>query len=533
MSLKREYMLKQVQQSSEKWDVVIIGGGATGLGIAVDSISRGYRTLLVERYDFTQGTSSRSTKLIHGGVRYLRQGNISLVFEALRERGRLQNNAPHLVRKLPFILPAPTLWKRWFYRIGLWLYDLLAGRLSFGSCQSLSLSQLNHRVKTLKTDKVSGGVLYFDGQTDDARLGLSLAKTAVALGAVVLNHAEVTELHKGAQGIVTGLTWVDRLARDGERSIYKIEAGVIFNATGVFIDQLRQVEDASNSPIVAPSQGAHLVIPKRFLPGDTAIIFPETPDGRVLFAIPWYDRAIVGTTDVPREQIEAEPRPLEEELNFILSLTQEHLDPPPQASDVLSVFAGLRPLVSQKSKEGVSSAQISREHTVLMGLGGMIHITGGKWTTYRKMAEDALDFAIRHHKLPPQKCVTSELKLTGWKEAEGPLDILSVYGSERVHLEALCLADPLQVERLHPSLPYRIAEITFAIKEEMAMTVEDVLSRRTRALLLSASAAIEVAPRVASLIAEINGYSEEWVQEEIQRFEKLAARYQWLPSDHT
>ena len=530
VSLDRTEMLKRVEERTTDWDVIIVGGGATGLGIALDSVSRGYQTLLLERDDFTKGTSSRSTKLIHGGVRYLKQGNISLVFEALQERGKLRNNAPHLVRELPFVLPAKHIWGRWFYRIGLWLYDRLAGKRGFGPSKSLGLSQLKQKVSSLNTHRLSGGVMYYDGQTDDARLGLSLMKTAVKHGATILNYADVKDFIRDDQGRVTGVCFHDLIAKDHTTHTHQATGSVVINSTGVFIDQLRKAEKQTVDPMVMPSQGAHLVLPKRFLPGETAIIFPNTPDGRVLFAIPWYDRVIVGTTDVPREEIEVDPKPLEEELEFILDLAQTHLTPAPQRSDVLSIFAGLRPLVSPPKKKGVSTAQISREHTVMMGPEGVIHITGGKWTTYRKMAQDALDFAIKHERLHAQKCVTHQLQLVGSQPTTGVLDLKSVYGSEHTLIEDLIINHPEQEDLLHPELPYRLAEITFAARYEMAMTVEDVLSRRTRALLLDAQASLDAAPTVARILAQELGRDEEWERMQLEEYQRIAQRHLWISS---
>lgn len=530
----RSEELKRVQDKGSStesaWDVVVIGGGATGLGIALDSAARGYQTLLLERNDFTQGTSSRSTKLVHGGVRYLRQGQISLVFEALRERGRLRLNAPHLVRVLPFVVTARRFWERWFYKIGLTMYDLLSGRYRFGKNRALGREKLQSEMSTLRSG-LSGGVLFYDGQMDDARLGLALAKTAVQKGACTLNYCEVTALRHDQEGKVCGLTFIDRLSdtQGSTETEAKIEvnARVVINATGVFIDQVRSLEDGDLKALVKPSQGAHVVLPKRFLPQDRAVVFPETPDGRVLFAVPWYDRVLIGTTDVSRDEVEDEPMPLAEEIDFILEQARDHFAEAPKESDILSVFAGLRPLVAPPQGKERSTSKISREHNIMIGGGGVFHITGGKWTTYRKMAEEMIDTVIREGRLAHRPCATTSLKLVGWAATEGILNVESVYGSEHILLQQLSEERPELNERLDPQLPYCGTHVVFAARCELAVTVEDVLSRRTRALLLDAQAAVNAAPTVARLLAAELNRDEAWITSQVQSFTQLAARYTW------
>lgn len=536
--------LSQVSQSAQ-WDVIVIGGGATGLGIALDSASRGYQTLLLERYDFTQGTSSRSTKLVHGGVRYLRQGQISLVFEALRERGRLRANAPHLVRVLPFVITARRWWERWFYKVGLSLYDLLSGRYRFGKNRTLTSRELASEVSTLR-DGLRGGVMFYDGQMDDARLGLALAKTAVDHGATVLNYCEVTQLHYSESGRITGLTFKDHLVMSdmdtnadskldhatSEAALghMRVEAKVIINATGVFTDRVRSLENAQLNALIRPSQGAHVVLPKRFLPEDNGVVFPETPDGRVLFAVPWYERVLVGTTDVYRGEVDDEPAPLQEEVDFILELAQANFKEPPQKSDILSVFAGLRPLVAPADDSERKTSKISREHDIRIGAGGVFHITGGKWTTYRKMAEDMITAVIKEGLLPRRDCVTAELKLAGWTPSEGALNVESVYGSDISEIRAMCQEDDQLSQPIHPRLPYLRAHVVFAARHELAMTIADVLSRRTRALLLDARSALEAAPEVARILAHELNRDQRWVEQQIDDFTTLAQRYIWPES---
>jgi glycerol-3-phosphate dehydrogenase len=526
VEITRNKMLANISFDHDPWDLVVIGGGATGLGIALDASSRGLRTLLVERSDFTKGTSSRSTKLVHGGVRYLRQGQVPLVLEALKERGLLKNNAPHLVRPIKFILPASQWWEKWFYTIGLKLYDILARHLSFGKSVMLSTKQVQTEVSTLSPKRLKGGVLYYDGQMDDARLGLALAKTAVQKGAIVLNYCDVIGFSYDQTGQVNQVVFNDLITAEN----YTVQAKAVVNATGVFVDQIRAIENQKQTPIVRPSQGAHIVLPKRFLPGTSAIIFPKTKDGRVLFAIPWFDRVLVGTTDHFKEELDREPKPLNAELQEILDILQEHIIPPPQREDVLSVFAGLRPLVVPKGDDQTSAA-VSREHIVMFGSGGVCHVTGGKWTTYRKMAEDVLDALEKRGQIAKHQCVTPSLKLYGWQKVDGMLNHLNVYGSEYAHIDGLKEELPHGNDKIHPQLPYTHAEVIYAIRHEWAMTVEDVLSRRTRSLLLDAQASIESAPLVAQLMATELNYDEQWIEQQVDTFTALAQNYVWASSE--
>jgi glycerol-3-phosphate dehydrogenase len=515
--LNRRALLDRLA-ADEEWDVVVVGGGATGLGVAVDAAARGYRTALLEQSDFAKGTSSRSTKLIHGGVRYLRQGNVSLVLEALRERGLLLRNAPHLVHDVPFVVPSYDWWESPFYGLGLRLYDLLAGKHGFGSSRSLTKAETLERLPTLETEGLRGGVLYFDGQFDDARLALSLAATAAGLGAVVLNYLPVVGLLK-EDGVVRGVT-----ARDGETGgEHHVRARVVVNATGPWADGLRVLDDATAAPLVRPSQGVHIVLERRFLPGDAAIMVPHTDDGRVLFAIPWHDRVVVGTTDTPISDAPLEPRPLPEELEFLLVHAARYLTEDPRPEDVLSAFAGVRPLVGNPTEQ--RSAAISRDHTLLISESGLVTITGGKWTTYRKMAQDTVDHAAVLGGLPERPCPTEELRLHGFDlESERHGD-LAHYGADAPAILALAERDAGLRARLHPRLPYLEAEVVWAARAEMARTVEDVLARRTRALLLDARASIAAAPRVAALLAAELDRDASWREEQVRRYRVLAAGY--------
>lgn len=477
-------MLASAKARREPWDMIVIGGGATGVGVAIDAASRGYDVLLLERSDFGKGTSSRSTKLVHGGVRYLEQGNISLVMEALKERGTLRSNAPHLVRDLGFIVPNYDWWETPFYGFGLKVYNLLAGKYGFGASRILSRDETIERLPTIQTDGLRGGVIYFDGQFDDTRLLINMAQTAVDQGATLLNYVPVTGLLKDSDGFVNGVTTADWEAR----------AKVVINATGAFCDALRQQAEPEAKPMIAASQGVHLVFDRSFLPGDSAIMVPHTSDGRVMFAIPWHGHTLVGTTDTPIAQATEEPVAQPQEIDFILQTAGEYLARVPSRTDVLSVFTGIRPLV--KAGEGSNTAALSRDHTIQIDQSGLLTITGGKWTTYRHMAEDCVNQAATLGTLPERQCVTKTLNIHGFHSNAAKFGSLAVYGSDA---PAIQQTEGIE-EQLHPDLPYTAAEVRFAVKEECAQTVEDVLARRTRALFLNARAALAMAPRVAELM---------------------------------
>lgn len=513
----RQELIERIR-THEQWDMVIIGGGATGLGTAVDAATRGYSTLLLEAVDFAKGTSSRSTKLVHGGVRYLAQGNISLVREALHERGLLRHNAPHLVHPLPFVVPGYKWSDKPYYGIGLTLYSLLAGRLGIKFSRVISREEAIRLVPTIETNGLRGGVVYYDGQFDDTRLAITLLLTFLDHGGVALNYAPVTGLIK-ENGKVTGVHVRD--AEAGEA--FDVRAKVVVNATGVFADAVRKMDNPETPSILAPSQGIHVVLDRSFLPGDHAIMIPKTDDGRVLFAIPWHDRVVVGTTDTAVDHIEFEPRPLEQEIAFVLDHAARYLSKDPSRADVLSVFAGLRPLV--KAGGAGSTAALSRDHTLIIDSSNLVTITGGKWTTYRHMAEDTVNKAAEVAGLPRRYCATERLKLHGWQEQpEAPP--FDVYGTDAAALKQLIAEQPGWEERLHPDLPYLVGEVVWAARHEMARTVEDVLSRRTRALLLNARASREVAPRVAEVLADELGFDTAWQEEQVRQFDEIADGYE-------
>lgn len=518
--MNRDNTVRALEQTGCIWDMIVIGGGATGLGVAVDAATRGFSVALFEQEDFAKGTSSRSTKLVHGGVRYLAQGDVGLVLEALRERGLLQQNAPHLVKNEDFIIPCYRWWEKPFYTIGLTLYDMMAGRLGLGKSLPKKKATVLKMIPTLRPKGLRGGVLYHDGQFDDARLAVNLAQTAMEAGGFAMNYAQVTELLKEPDGKVCGVRVKDRFT-DRE---YEVRAKAVVNATGVFVDSILLMDNPEDKPMVRPSQGIHVVLDRSFLGGQSAIMIPKTDDGRVLFAVPWHDKVIVGTTDTLREHPELEPRPLEEEVKFILDTAGRYLIKQPTRADVLSVFAGLRPLAAPK-EEGKSTKEISRSHKVLVSPSKLITITGGKWTTYRKMAEDTVDRAIKIGLLPERKCVTAHYPIHGYHKPTDFNEPLYFYGSDLPKVLAIAAERPELGERLHADYPYTGAEVVWAVHQEMAYTVEDMLARRIRMLLLDARAAIAMAPKTAALMAAELGRDERWQQEQVREFTRLAEGY--------
>jgi glycerol-3-phosphate dehydrogenase len=515
--MNRDESLRQVADPKKVWDVLIIGGGATGLGAAVEAVSRGYSTLLLEQCDFAKATSSRSTKLVHGGVRYLAQGDITLVLHALRERGLLAQNAPHLARTLPFIIPVYHWWDAPFYGIGLKVYDALSGKLSLGHSHVLGRAKTLKLLSTVQPKGLMGGVLYTDGQFDDARLATTLALTFSDLGGTALNYARVKGLLK-QNDKVSGAVVEDL---ESGRTL-EIHARTVLNATGIFTDTVRRFDDPGAKNMLSVSQGAHIVLDRSFLPGDTALMVPKTEDGRVLFAIPWHQHVVVGTTDIPVPKSELEPRALDEEVEFLLRHASLYLARPVSRQDVLSVFAGQRPLVTPG--HGEKTSKISRDHTVVTSKTNLVTITGGKWTTYRRMGQDAIDHIAQVGNLPPQPSRTENLRLHGYLENAGEQPH-RVYGSDYPKILELAKEDSSFGQLLHKRLPYLAAEVVWAARYEMARTVEDVLSRRTRALFLDARASAEAAPETARLLARELGRDETWARDQVTQFQNLAAGY--------
>jgi len=520
MNAAREELLKPLNDPDKTWDIIVIGGGATGLGTTLDAASRGYQTLLLEQADFAKGTSSRSTKLVHGGVRYLAQGNISLVREALRERGLLLKNAPHLVKNLPFIIPVYSWFDKQFYSIGLRMYDLLSGKLSLGKTRSISKKEVIKLLPGIKQKGLHGGVIYHDGQFDDSRLAVNLAQTCLEQGATLLNYFKVTGLAKDKQHQITGIKAIDQ--ETGQK--YQLKAKAVINATGVFVDDILQMDSPEKKPTVRPSQGVHVVVDRSFMPSEDALMIPKTDDGRVLFAVPWHGKLVVGTTDTPINSHSLEPVAMDSEIDFILNNAARYLSKAPERKDVLSVFAGLRPLAAPQG-DSSKTKEISRGHKIITSPSGLLTITGGKWTTYRKMGEDAVDRAIGIGNLSPFISKTEHLPIHGSAPGIDQQDHLYVYGSDREQVLALVAGNKNWKGKLHPRYDYLEAEVIWAVRNEMARTVEDVLARRLRLLFLDARAAIAAAPLTAKLIADELGRDATWQNEQVASFTELAGRY--------
>lgn len=518
--IKRKAILKKLRKKEKEWDIVIIGGGATGLGCAVDAASRGFKTLLLEQADFAKGTSSRSTKLVHGGVRYLQQGDISLVFEALKERGLMFKNAPHLVKNQSFIIPTYDFWGGPFYTVGLKVYDLMAGKLGLGASMHLSAEETIQALPTVEKEGLKGGVIYQDGQFDDARMAVSLALTCIDYGGTVLNYCKVTHLLKQDE-LINGVVAVDQ--ETGEE--FRIKSKVVINATGVFADDIIRMDEPGKKEMITPSQGIHLVLDKSFLPGDFAIMVPHTTDGRVMFAVPWHNHVVVGTTDTLVKEKLLEPVALKKEVDFVLETAGRYLAKQPTRKDVLSVFAGLRPLAKPED-EKKATKEISRSHKIVISISGLISVIGGKWTTYRKMAEETIEKAIILAGLPERQCITDHLPVHGYRmDLTAGSDPLACYGTDLEEMLSLAEEEETAAGWLSEKLKITKAQVIWAVRSEMARTVEDVLARRTRALFLDARESIRLAPTVAEIMARELGFGEEWKLQQVAAFNQVAENY--------
>lgn len=518
--MNRDTVRKKISKKNKEWDILIIGGGATGLGCAVDAASRGYKTLLLEQIDFSKGTSSRSTKLVHGGVRYLQQGDVSLVFEALKERGLMFKNAPHLVTNQSFIIPTYDFWGGPFYTVGLKVYDFMAGKLGLGPSKHLSREEAIEALPTVDQEGLTGGVVYHDGQFDDSRMAISLAQTAVDYGATIMNYCNVTGLIKEEE-LICGVKAIDQ--ESGKE--YSIKSKVVINATGVFADKIIQFDEPGKKDMITPSQGIHFVLDKSFLHNKNAIMVPHTSDGRVMFAVPWHNHVVVGTTDTLIDNHSLEPVALEEEVEFLLETAGQYLVKQPTRKDVLSVFAGLRPLAKPED-EGKATKEISRSHKILISISGLITIIGGKWTTYRKMAEDTIEKAIMLGRLPERNCVTQHLPIHGFRMDINPnTDLMAPYGLDKEKILAIGEEETELAGFLSEKLHIYKSQIAWAVRKEMARTVEDVLARRTRALFLDARESLRIAPEVANIMAKELGQDKDWETAQLNSFKEIAKNY--------
>ena len=517
--LTRKELLNQLKEEIV-WDIVIIGGGATGLGAALEATSRGYKTLLVEQLDYTIGTSSRSTKLVHGGVRYLAQGDVGLVFDALKERGLLLKNAPHLVKNISFLIPSYAWWYKPFYTFGLTIYDLLAGKLSFGWSKPFSRKDTMAKMPNLIKKNLRGSILYHDGQFDDSRLGINLVQTIIEKGGTALNYVRVTNLVK-ENSKIKGVEVID-VETDKK---YTIKAKSVINATGVFADEILHKDNPKVKNKVQPSQGVHLVIDKEFLQSDFALMIPKTIDGRILFAVPWHNKVILGTTDIPIKKPVIEPQVTDKEIDFILETAGRYLIKKPTRNDVKSMFAGLRPLAAPENDEKGRTKEISRKHKIMVSKSGLITIIGGKWTTYREMGEDVINIAIKKANLFKSTSNTEELKIYGYKENVSTDNPLSFYGSAEDKIHQIIKENKQWENSISEKLQIIEAQIVYAVRSEYAREISDVLARRTRALFLDAKESVRMASSVAEIMAKELNYNKEWEKYQVSKYKDLASQY--------
>jgi glycerol-3-phosphate dehydrogenase len=516
--MKRSEMIDKISGTTKEFDFIIIGGGATGIGIALEASARGYSVVLLEKSDFTKSTSSKSTKLVHGGVRYLAQGDVGLVREAVVERGLLTQNAPHLVKNQSFIIPTHGLFDELQYTVGLTLYDLLAGKLSLGRSKRISKAKTLKRISTINPEKISAGVVYHDGQFDDTRLAINTLQSATELGAIVINYCSVNGLLKDATGMVSGVRFFDE---EGGKQ-YEIKGKQVVNATGVFADAILMMDSPKAKKTIAPSQGVHLVLDKSFLPDNDAIMIPKTDDGRVLFLVPWHGRVVVGTTDTPIKEESLEPIALDEEIEFILNTAARYLTKAPKRSDVLSVFAGLRPLAA--TQEGKKTKEISRSHKIFTSASGMLTMVGGKWTTFRKMGEDLVDKTESKNGWSKIPTKTKHLKIHGYKENPNYNNPLYFYGSDEAAILELASKNGNK-NYISESLQVIEAQVIWAVEHEMCRTIEDFLARRTRCQLLDARESIKMAPKVAEIMAKELGENEAWKAKQVQDYIDVTMNY--------
>ncbi|OFY63413.1 MAG: FAD-dependent oxidoreductase [Bacteroidetes bacterium RBG_13_43_22] len=518
--MNRNDLITDLQYNKDRiWDIIVIGGGATGLGVALDAVTRGYKTLLLEQSDFAKSTSSRSTKLVHGGVRYLAQGDILLVKEALHERGIMLKNAPHLTQNQEFVIPVYTVWDVILYTVGLKFYDLLSGKLSLGKSYFISRSETLNRLPLLQPGKLKGGIVYHDGQFDDSRMAVALARACMENGGSVLNYFRMNGFIKDEKGKITGV-YAENLETGSK---YNISAKLVISATGVFADEIHRMDDQQAKQTIRPSQGVHIVLDNSFLQSRSAIMIPKTDDGRVLFAIPWYGKVVVGSTDTPLDTITLEPKALDEEITFILRTAGKYLVKPPAREDVLCIFAGLRPLAANPDNPSATK-EVSRRHKITMSSSGLLSIIGGKWTSYRRMAEETIDRAIREGILEKRKCMTKKISFFS-PDPELHEKRLQIYGNKAVEIEKMICEQSSLGKLLNPLLPYTKAEIVWICRNEMPRTLEDMLARRTRSLFLDVRTSITIAPAVADIMAGELRYDNQWKEQQLEEYNKLALNY--------
>ena len=517
--MNRKVMMDKLKSDSKTYDFIIIGGGATGIGVALEASARGYSVVLLEKSDFTKSTSSKATKLLHGGVRYLAQGDIGLVREAVVERGLMLKNAPHITKSQSFIIPTHGLYDEVLYTVGLTFYDLLAGKLSLGRSRRISKAKTLERISLINPDKISAGVVYYDGQFDDSRMAINVLQSSVEMGAQVVNYCSVDGLVKDANGKLTGVKVIDE---EGGTS-FEIKGKQVVNATGVFADDVLQMDSPGAEKTIAPSQGVHLILDKSFLPGDDAITIPKTDDGRVLFLVPWHNKVIVGTTDTPLEQESLEPVALEEEIGFILSTASRYLTKAPKRSDVLSVFAGLRPLAATKGK-GNKTKEISRSHKIYTSKSGLLTMVGGKWTTFRRMGEDLVNKAEKNNNWSHVRTKTKHLKIHGYKENVNYDNPLHFYGSDEEPLIELSKQNGWD-SSISDSMGVIKAQVIWAVRNEMALNVEDFLARRVRCQLLDAKESVKMAPVVAKIMAKELEKDEAWQTKQVADYLEVTSNY--------
>lgn len=520
LNMKRSAMIDKLESHQQEFDFVIIGGGATGIGVCLEAITRGYSVILLEQSDFTKSTSSKSTKLVHGGVRYLAQGDVALVREACVERGRLLKNAPHLVRNQSFIIPTFSWFDELMYTVGLTMYDMLAGKYSLGRSLWISKKKTLKRMTSLNSKNITAGVLYHDGQFDDSRLAVNVLQSSAELGAVVLNYFRVHGLDKGTDGKISGVEAID--LESGKT--YSIKGKAIINATGVFADEILQMDTPSAEKTIRPSQGVHLVMDKSFLPGNDALMIPKTDDGRVLFAVPWHNRIVVGTTDTPLNESSLEPVALDDEIKFILETAGRYFTSVPERKDVLSVFAGLRPLAATKG-DGKKTKEISRSHKIIVSQSGLFTLIGGKWTTFRRMAEDLLKSVEKSKNWQRTKSQTRNFHIHGYQSEIDRNDALYFYGADKMLLNELCSKNIGYQNLISEKLQLFEVQVYWAVHNEMARTVEDVLARRTRCILFDSRESVRIAPVVAKIMANELEKDAEWVDSQVRSFEELSKNY--------